>query len=294
MKKNVIRMVFLLSMIFVQRTLNAQVVYPPNHSFEDDTSMKTLFPWQVTGKYFFLTSLNMNFATDGKMFIGIESFKLKDKYTNSKVSIKFPMTERVRFLNFQSIFGSQFDFFKFNVKLEFTKFNQFYNRSFVVCSIDSLMDTISNYRSYRNKWNFHKIDLKSHYKELATPDSCYIEFNCDIKYFGIYDFSQVLFLDNVLLTGSVDAQTFIQEQTFSNPEILVYPNPSNGLLNVDLSAVPDVMQLDVISMDGRSVLTQNNLNEIVELDLSALTKGLYLLKITNSDNTQIFKEIVIE
>lgn len=290
MKNNFLKIVLILSIILIQIKLNAQSIFPPNYSFEADT----ILPWEVDGRYDLPTSVNMNFPSEGKYFIELTSSKIRYVYAYSTLKIKFPINERVRYLNFASMFWSTKDENKFRVKYQMTKFNPLYKRSYLVCNMDTMMDTICNIRDYREEWYNHKVDLKPYYLSNESPDTCYIEISCDFKHYSSSDFIQYLDLDNFVLTGNVDAQVSVQDQFKSKQEVLVYPNPASGTVNVDLSAVPDVVQLELLSVDGRSVMIHDVNTEITVLDVSSLSKGLYLLKITDSDHTQIFKEIVIE
>lgn len=274
--------------------LTAQTIYPPNHSFEDDSITFGIKPWYAVGDFEIITSVNMHFAPDKKYFFELLSKKFNSVYTYSKLQIKFPVSERVRFLNFVSMFRSFKEGSQFNVKLQMTKYHPVFKRSFLICNMDTMMDTICNVRDYRNVWFYHKVDLKRYYLSNETPDSCYLELSCDFKHEGSTDFFQILDLDNFVLTSNVNEQVSVSEQSKFKTDVWVYPNPSSGMLNVDLSQLQDASQLEVISSDGRSVMSRSAFNGVVGLDVSSLVKGLYLLKITNYDHTQIFKEIVIE
>ncbi|HEY1045099.1 MAG TPA: T9SS type A sorting domain-containing protein [Bacteroidia bacterium] len=278
----------------MQRTLNAQVVYPPNHSFEDDTINYGVLPWQTSGYHDLNYSVNMILAAEGKYFFELASFRINNVYTNSKLWIKFPINERARFLNFSSIFDSYFENYKFRVKIMMTKFDPYYKRSYMVCNMDTLMDTICNYRAYRKDWFHNKMDLKPYYLTNETPDSCYIEISCDLNYKGFFDYIQYLYLDNFFLNGNVDAQVSVEGQSISNCDVRVYPNPSNGLLNMDLSAVPDVVKLEVLSADGQTVVFLDDPEELIQLDLSACARGCYLLKIASADGNIQYKKLLLE
>ncbi|HEY1045098.1 MAG TPA: T9SS type A sorting domain-containing protein [Bacteroidia bacterium] len=290
MKANIFRTFFALLFSFFLNELSAQTIYPPNHSFEADT----ILPWEIKGRYDLPTSVNMNFPTDGKYFIELTSSKIRNLYTLSTLKIKFSVNDRVRYLNFASMFWSTKNENKFRVKYQLTKYNPYYKRSYLICNMDTMMDTICNIRDYREDWFYHKVDLKPYYLSNQIPDSCLIEISCDFIHLSTADFIQYLDLDNFVLTGNVDAQVSVEDQSKSNCDIRVYPNPSNGLLNVDLSAVPDVVKLEVLSADGQIVVFLDDPEALIQLDLSACARGCYLLKIASADGNIQYKKLLLE
>jgi Secretion system C-terminal sorting domain/Bacterial Ig domain len=74
--------------------------------------------------------------------------------------------------------------------------------------------------------------------------------------------------------------------------IEVYPNPSNGLVNVSVSEDATVQVLD---LNGKLVVFQSNVkaNEKSEINVSALSNGVYVIKISN-DNFVSTKKLVIK
>ena len=67
-------------------------------------------------------------------------------------------------------------------------------------------------------------------------------------------------------------------------DLNVYPNPTTGVLNVDLTNPID--ELSIMDISGKVVLTQKNSNTI---DLQSLSKGLYILKITSGEFSEFQK-----
>jgi hypothetical protein len=71
----------------------------------------------------------------------------------------------------------------------------------------------------------------------------------------------------------------------------LYPNPSNDLLTIELTA-PIAAQIEVLDMNGRRILlSEMNSGKKIELDLSGLQRGSYMIKISDSGN--IFMEKLI-
>jgi hypothetical protein len=70
-------------------------------------------------------------------------------------------------------------------------------------------------------------------------------------------------------------------------EINVYPNPSNtGMVNINFNQYVASAEVNILSLDGRTVRTDNIYNlESMNLDLSDLNSGIYILNITGTDIT---------
>ncbi|MBC7605599.1 MAG: M36 family metallopeptidase, partial [Burkholderiales bacterium] len=71
---------------------------------------------------------------------------------------------------------------------------------------------------------------------------------------------------------------------FSNEELIrVYPNPSNGLVNVRINQFVGKVNFQVVDINGRIVFdsTDENFNIEKSIDLNYLQKGMYILKVSN-------------
>jgi len=77
--------------------------------------------------------------------------------------------------------------------------------------------------------------------------------------------------------------------------LLVYPNPTNGLVTLSSNFSADNINLEVIDLSGRIVKSISNAslgNNLFELDLQDLAKGSYQIKIVNGVNVQVAKVIL--
>lgn len=71
-----------------------------------------------------------------------------------------------------------------------------------------------------------------------------------------------------------------------DPYFRVYPNPSNGLLNLEVEGFIDVFQLDVRNIAGQVVWSEAFEVDLIEsrsLDVRHLPQGIYLLTVSNKD-----------
>ncbi|MBR4215488.1 MAG: T9SS type A sorting domain-containing protein [Bacteroidales bacterium] len=80
----------------------------------------------------------------------------------------------------------------------------------------------------------------------------------------------------------------LQESVIQYDYVKIYPNPVQDFLQIELYK-QDVHKAVIVDLFGRIVLILNNLSESNNIDLSHLSSGIYLLKI--SDKTyKILKE----
>ena len=104
------------------------------------------------------------------------------------------------------------------------------------------------------------------------------------------DSGQVYFFDNLRLEGFISGISEI-----NSTAITVYPNPSNDFLNVDVSALEsnESLTFTVYSIDGKIVneTILNNTKNVVQLDLTNVTKGFYVLEVASSSKKHLTKFI---
>jgi len=90
-----------------------------------------------------------------------------------------------------------------------------------------------------------------------------------------------------------------QELDTRDNDILVYPNPNNGLFTLDLSRFDLVgnMQLSVFSIDGQRIQSRSinggSTPINIEVDLENNKKGIYFLKLV-TDGEVVTKKIVLQ
>lgn len=82
----------------------------------------------------------------------------------------------------------------------------------------------------------------------------------------------------------------IESLSIKEIELLIYPNPSNGIFNIETGNM-DKQLLQVFDLTGKIVLSQL-INNTSTIDLTNLPEGIYNVKISNS-STVANKRIVI-
>jgi hypothetical protein len=80
----------------------------------------------------------------------------------------------------------------------------------------------------------------------------------------------------------------------SNDGMSVYPNPSNGQVNLHINQYVGKVTIQIIDINGRVVSKFKNeeFNNLKTIDLSRLQKGVYILK-ANGDNLDFTEKIIL-
>ncbi len=76
------------------------------------------------------------------------------------------------------------------------------------------------------------------------------------------------------------------EENENYVDIVVYPNPASNILKIDLNQnrLLDKTSVSIYSIQGQLLIQQSLLKDIAELDISALEKGIYILKLKGIEN----------
>ena len=123
-----------------------------------------------------------------------------------------------------------------------------------------------------------------------TPINNEVEFTpaaTGIYYFGFNAYSEAdqldLYVDNIVVDAALATGGFDMEG------LSYYPNPVKNVLN--LSYATDITGVEVYNMLGQQVHVQDVNAATAIIDLTALTDGAYLLKITAGNSLKIVKVI---
>ncbi|MCK9399352.1 MAG: C25 family cysteine peptidase [Bacteroidales bacterium] len=82
-----------------------------------------------------------------------------------------------------------------------------------------------------------------------------------------------------------------------NPGLVIYPNPSSGVINLDVSGPhADNMKIGIYNLLGSSVLIRDGIHmgdrQVLTLDLSSLPNGIYILTLIGDNYSQTRKLII--
>lgn len=94
-------------------------------------------------------------------------------------------------------------------------------------------------------------------------------------------------IDDFLIDGTLSGQNFELQK------IVLYPNPSNGIFNL-VTGENTISEIEVYDLSGKLVWTKKGFevsNTEMQLNLSAVSNGVYFVKIT-ADTQSIIKRII--
>ena len=79
-----------------------------------------------------------------------------------------------------------------------------------------------------------------------------------------------------------------------NNQLTVFPNPTNGIVNISLGEDLGQAEIEITSMSGQVVQVETiESTKNTSIDVSALKAGVYILKL-NADNRVGIKRLIIE
>jgi subtilisin family serine protease len=118
--------------------------------------------------------------------------------------------------------------------------------------------------------------------------------NIYIKFESVNDYGNNMYIDNVTLTGTClrEMASVNNIESFNNNVFTVYPNPTNGIVNIHgKMAVKEVIMTDI---SGRAISSFLNFNrdENASFELNNVAPGYYLLQIKSAQHTEVKKLIV--
>lgn len=74
-------------------------------------------------------------------------------------------------------------------------------------------------------------------------------------------------------------------ETIKTNTITIYPNPSNGIINLALSQTSKDIQINIIDLTGRTLLSKNFNNiDKATIDATSLSNNIYFVRITDFNN----------
>jgi hypothetical protein len=95
--------------------------------------------------------------------------------------------------------------------------------------------------------------------------------------------------------GVINQQiTGVSQSSISDFQILIYPNPANEIINIQINAPKNYLstQIEILDITGHCVHHQTCFSSSCKIDISNLNTGFYSIKITNNVNC-ITKKISI-
>ncbi len=95
-----------------------------------------------------------------------------------------------------------------------------------------------------------------------------------------------------VITQSVSLCTGINNIATDNQIINIYPNPTNGILNIETDIIMYNSKIDIYNAFGILVLSERIMNTENSININVLNNGIYLIKIIENDKIVSIKKIV--
>lgn len=104
--------------------------------------------------------------------------------------------------------------------------------------------------------------------------------------------AKVSFSDDAPLVKNAAFSTAsaLDNETFESSNFAMYPNPSTGIINISTT---EAVNVEVVDITGKTVHQANALESNASLDLSALPKGVYLVKV-KGEKTNVTEKLILK
>lgn len=100
------------------------------------------------------------------------------------------------------------------------------------------------------------------------------------------DYGDFMYFENVYSYAGIEDVSSIEN-------LEVYPNPSNGIVNINFSELNEAVQIEILSMDGKLVYSLDSFNENhITIDASSWSSGIYTVKLNSKSNAQTIQLVV--
>lgn len=129
-------------------------------------------------------------------------------------------------------------------------------------------------------------DIVSIYNSTADINYYYYLYDWQISYNGLECAG-----DQTEVKVRVDLCVGINEENNLLEEVKVYPNPSNGIINLSYSRDVQLQNIQIVDVTGRTVYNENT--QVNVIDAQQLSTGKYMLILTDQNNVKAVYNVVI-
>ena len=77
----------------------------------------------------------------------------------------------------------------------------------------------------------------------------------------------------------------------ANNVVSIYPNPTNGMVNINFGGNNSTVNYSISSIEGKMVETGKTSTNNITVDLSNESKGVYFIKIKTESTSTVYKLI---
>ncbi|MEI6899679.1 MAG: T9SS type A sorting domain-containing protein, partial [Bacteroidota bacterium] len=101
-----------------------------------------------------------------------------------------------------------------------------------------------------------------------------------------------IFLDNIQISGPAG----IPEKSSGDLGVKIYPNPSSGIFTLQINKTSQPIGLSMVDLQGKEVFkdfVEAHQSGIIRMiNLKELSKGIYYLRLTSNETTQVEKVVI--
>ena len=96
-----------------------------------------------------------------------------------------------------------------------------------------------------------------------------------------------------VFSGLFSSRTLANEDFLNKKGVVISPNPSNGIYNININQYSGKVNIQVVDLSGREVYSAKNefFNSEKPIDLNAVESGIYVLRISG-DNLNYSQKII--
>jgi hypothetical protein len=164
-------------------------------------------------------------------------------------------------------------------------------------NFDTLQAVVSDTIAYSIKYikeevgEYSLLTIPIEYFSEDNPDFIHIEFgsgkNCTTNSCTP---GTTFWIDDVELSGGTLG---IEENNSLWDGVKLFPNPSNGSINISLNSDVKLKNIKIYSIAGKLVMEITAFNNQLQIDVNDLSKGIYLLEVETQDGRRKVKRVVI-
>lgn len=169
------------------------------------------------------------------------------------------------------------------------------NNDSIVASDEAVWWALPN--SIGAPYGIHDISFMFGFREIVNDNYCYAwlllhinDVSYDNKHLCIDQYAYCTIPNYPLRWGQTTLNESVEENTYM--PVAIYPNPTDGVLNISFSENTECQSVEIYAIDGRLLKSQISNLEIV--DVSKLNAGVYILKVNMADGKEFTERIVKE
>ncbi|RKD92653.1 T9SS type A sorting domain-containing protein [Mangrovibacterium diazotrophicum] len=124
--------------------------------------------------------------------------------------------------------------------------------------------------------------------EVSAQSKIYFEYDGS----GNRELRTITLNKSATINSEKQEEEIVIEDQLENQAILIYPNPTKGILRIDIAELNGInMVVGIYDSNGRLLINQSLKENTSQFDLSAYPSGLYFLIIKSNDEKREWKII---